>query len=571
MSAAQPLAFLLAALALPLVLAYLHRRKRIVTKVPSTLLFRAIAGEAMPRRNALAHPRHLVSLLLMVLALLAGVHALADVRADGEHPRDLVVVLDTSTSMGARTPSGSTRLETAVDRLAASLGKLAPDDRVALITMGSATTVRVGLTEDRARILEAARAQRPSWCGRGHDAGGCAAQANAALRIADSMCRRSRDGAIVLFSDGVGLAVPSTRCSVRHIPIGTPGPNVGITALAVREADALGLTEVYLQLTVSTRGAREVEVELRVDDAVVDVVSLDVPYDGQVEHLHRLELPLGERVTAHLRRAGEDVLPADDVAQAPRRAGQRVAVLLVAKTRRSFVAEALRLHPRVDLTIVGPHDRSPDGDHDLLVLETPYLAGALPSTPRLVALGTPAADVGLNERGTFASPEIVRWSVDDPLLRFVDLDALVLPRATTVEPSDQQQALVDSDEGALAVLSQWEGRELLYLGFAPAESDLVLRVGFVNFVANLVEWAAPAGDGAGEGLSNAALPALESRIDPPPRLANTVTGDLAARGSSSPLWRIFLLLMLGLVTVEWLLPVVAARRSASRTSPEAKT
>jgi hypothetical protein len=92
----------------------------------------------------------------------------------------------------------------------------------------------------------------------------------------------------------------------------------------------------------------------------------------------------------------------------------------------------------------------------------------------------------------------------------------------------------------------------------------VLRVGFVNFVANLVEWAAPLTDGAladgdpdGPG---AALPAIESRIDPPTRLEGTVTGEPPPRNGSQPLWHWFVLLALVLVTIEWLLPFFVGRR-----------
>jgi hypothetical protein len=571
MSAAQPLAFLLAALALPLVLGYLHRRKRVRTQVPSIILFRGIAGEATPRRSSLAHPRHLLSLLLMVLALLAAVHAVADVRADAEHPHDFVIVLDTSTSMGAVAPNGQTRLEDAVVRLSDLLAKLAVDDRVALVTMGAQTRVRVGLTRDHARIFDVASAQQPSWCGVEPGASdgprGCAAQAEDALRIADAMCRRSRGGSVVLISDGVGVSIPSTQCPIRHVRVGQAGPNVGITGLAVREADALGLAEIYVQLTATGPG-HEVEVELYVDDTVVDVLSLDVPAQGQVERLHRLELPPGEHVTAALRHAGEDVLAADDVARTPRRAGQRVAVMLVAQTRRSFAAEALKLHPRVDLTVIGPHDPPPTRSHDLLVLETSYLAGPIPAARRIVALGTPPEELGLQERGRFAAPEIVRWSVDDPLLRFVDLEGLALPRATTLVQRDTERALIDSDEGVLAALGRWNERDILYLGFAPAESDLVLRVGFVNFIANVVEWAAPAAEArpheaAGRGLG-AALPPLESRIDPPARLGGTITGTLGMRSSGRRLWQFFVLVALGLMTLEWLLPTFATRRVSSK-------
>jgi hypothetical protein len=533
MSAAQPLAFLLAALAIPVVVAYLHRRKRVRTTVPSAILFRAIAGQATPRRRSLAHPRHLLSLLLVVLALLAGVHAVADVRGHAEQPRDVVVVLDTSTSMATESSNGHTRLELAIAGLADLLAGLDVDDRVALVTTGAEVRVRTGLTREHDRLLEVARAQRTEWCGLGQEAPSCAAQAEAALRIADAMCRQSRAGAIVLLSDGVGVSVPPTHCPIHHTGVGQPGPNLGITGLSVREADTLGLTEVYLQLT-NTGPAREVEVELRVDDLVVDVVPLDVEADGQIEHLRRLELPPGAIVTARLRRLDEDVLPADDIAETPRRAGRHIAVLLVAETARSFTAEALELHPRVDLTIIGPHDRPPGDPQDLLVLETTYLAGPLPPSNHVVALGTPPAELGLPERGRFAAPELVRWSGDHPLLRFVDLEGLALPRARTLERRDTEQPLVETDEGILMALARWNDRDVLYLGFSPAESDIVLRVGFVNLVANIVEWATPRLDSSEAPPLAPALPALESRVDPPDRLEGTLEDGLTRRISGGP-------------------------------------
>jgi hypothetical protein len=566
MSAAQPLAFLLAALALPLVLAYLHRRGRLRTTVSSTILFRIIAGETSPRRRSFARPRHLVSLVLMLLALLAGVHAVADVRAEAEQPRDFVVVLDTSTSMATRSLDGRTRLDEAMDRLTKLLSKMTTEDRVALVTTGSEVRIRTGLTGDHARILEIAHAQRIERCVTDREAEDCAAMADRALRVADALCRRSRAGAIMLVSDGVGLSVPDTQCPVHHVSVGRAGPNVGITGLSVREADALGLAEVYLQLTANG-SPREAEVELRVDDTVVDVVPLDIPEGGQVEHLHRLELPPGELVVARLRTTAEDVLPDDDVATTPRGAGQRLSVLLVAETPRSFVAEALVLHPRVDLTVIRPDERPKTQGYDLLVLETAYEAGPLPQAPRLAAFGTPPEELGLEERGQFVAPEIVRWSLDHPLLRFVDLGELSLPRARTLVSRESERALVDSDEGILGAVTRWDDREVFYLGFEPSESDLVLRVGFVNLVANIVEWATPppeptSTESPGDAVDPAAsaLPASESRIDPPARLGGTVSGSLAATRSSRNPWRLLVLAALALIALEWLLPVLFVRR-----------
>lgn len=552
MSPLQPWALALAALAVPVVLAYLHRRRRTPLRVPSAILLRVIAGQATPTSRAVAKPRHILSLLLVLLALAGLVAALVDLQRDEERPRNTIVVLDTSASMGATAPGDdATRLSQAVDRLEQAVGKLGQQDRIALVTAADDAVVRVGLTEDHARVVEVARALEP--------AGGSDGTV-AALRIADAMCRANEHATVVLVSDGVGVSAPSTRCAIEHVPVGRLGPNVGINALAVREADALGLAEVYLAVTADRDAPSEVEVELSVDGMLLEVVPLDLPAEGEVKRLLRVPMPPGRRVTAQLRSPGLDLLAADDVAWAPRRLGGRVRALLVTDTRLSFTAEALRLHPRVDLSVIGPTDQTPTESFDLLVLEAPRPAVALPEASHVVVLGAPATDLGVAIRKEGAEgAEIVRWSFDDPLFRFVSFDDVQVPKANVLEVGEGQTALVDSDQGPLAVMATTAERKVLAFGFLPHETDFVLRVGFVNLVANLVEWAAPPAPVVAEQEADSfALPAAESRIDPPTQIAGTARSEWSGpvRTHMAP-WRLLSWLAAAILALEWLLPALA--------------
>lgn len=556
MSLAQPWALALALLALPVVVAYFHRRRRTPLRVPSAILLRAIAGQATPSNRAMAKPRHLLSLLLLLLALLGLVAALVDVQRDDEQPRNYIVVLDTSASMGATAPGDdTTRLRDAVSRLQDAMGRLGQQDRVALITADDEAVVRVGLTEDHARVVEVARAQTPHG---GSDG------AMAALRIADAMCHANEHAAVVLLSDGVGVSAPSTRCAIEHVPVGRLGANVGINALSVREADALGLAEVYLAVTSDRDEPSEIEVELQLDDQLMEVVPIDLPAEGEVKRLLRVPMPPGRRVTATLRDpaegGGQDLLPADDVAWAPRRLGGRVRALLVTGTRLSFTAEALRLHPRVDLSVIGPNDETPTERFDLVVLEAERKAAALPEATHIVALGASLGELGVAVRTSgIEGAEIVRWSFDDPLFRFVSFDEVQVPKADVLEVGEGQTSLIDSDQGPLAVVARNGDRELLAFGFLPHESDFVLRVGFVNLVANLVEWAAPPPPEAeGDDAEAYALPASESRIDPPTQISGTTRGEWTGPvRTRMALWRLLAWLAAAVLALEWLLPGLA--------------
>lgn len=544
MTPTLPFAFVALALAIPVVAAYLHRRRRLDKTVPSVILLRIIAGASRPTRRAWSRPRHLVSLALVLLALIGLVVALADLRDEADKPRDFVVVLDTSASMAAT--DGTTRLEHAIEAVQGALESLHPGDRVALVTTGGQTLVRIGLTEDHAKVFELAQTA---------EAGGTSQGAARAIRLADAICSAGREGSIVLVSDRVGVDVPATTCPIEHVSVGRDGPNAGIVALSVREADALGLSEVHVGVASRLGREQPLELTLKVDDAVVDVVSIDVPAAGDVEKLHRVPLPPGERVTASISHAREDVLALDDTASVARHGGERISVLLVAQTRLSFTAEALRLHPRVDLRLIGPQDAIGTDEHfDLVVLEADYQAGPIPLAPKLVALGTTASKLGVTPRGDVEAPEILRWSFDHPLFRFVDLQGLDVPKTQTLSPTTEQTSLIDTEQGSLALAGQWDGREMVYVGFAPHHSDLVLRVGFVNFVANLVEWAAPTLPEQDDGRSGV-LSAIETNVAPPGPLPGAAATRFAGSAlGGAPLWTYLAIAAFFALCLEWLLP-----------------
>lgn len=566
MSIASPILLSLGLLALPVIAAYLHRRKRKTQRVSSALLFRVIAGENTPTRRALATPRHLVSLGLILAALIAMVVGAADLRPQTYQPHDTVIVLDTSASMGAQVSgSNRSRLDEARDALRDAVGSMGPGDRLALVTSGAQTSVQIGLTEDHEAVLALADEAQPE---------GSSANLEQALTIADAMAAGS-DGTkagVVLLTDGVGVSVPAALDRTPQIvTVGSTGPNLGINALSVREADALGLAEVYLSISSNISTDRDVEVVLAVDETIVDVLPIAVPSRSAVETLHRVELPAGARVVAKLQNHGDDVLSVDDVASAPRAQGQRVRVVLVTRSRVSFTAEALRLHPRVDLRILGPFDSAPAEPADLLILEADYRAGELPASRAVLAMGVDPTPFGLQVDQRVPAPEIMRWSFDDPLFRFVDLDAIDLPRAETLRLQEGVRSLLDSERGALAVEAKLGERDLVFFGFAPHDSDLVLRVGFVNFIANAVEWAAPAAPDDPSARPAEVLPATETLLDPVSAIPGTTRGDFGEREPTKrPLWRWLAWIALGLMVVEGLLPwgSLALHRWRRRASEE---
>ena len=160
MSLGSPLFLGLLALSVPIFVFFLSRRKVKQVQVSSVQIYRVLLTNR-PTRRSFSTLRHLLALLLTLMALGLLVLALIDLRGSADGPRDFVVVLDTSASMGAvEDGQSASRWERAVDELEGFIRDLNDEDRVALVTSGPAPAVAVGFTRNRARPRVPLRAGR---------------------------------------------------------------------------------------------------------------------------------------------------------------------------------------------------------------------------------------------------------------------------------------------------------------------------------------------------------------------------------------------------------------------------
>lgn len=428
------MSWLLLGLAIPVFVAFLTRSATRSDTVSSLAIYEVLAAEIEPRRR-FAVPHHLVALLLTLLALIAGTLALAGVGSD---ERDIVVVLDRSASMGAE----DGRWEDALHALD-DIADLGAGERIALVSGGLVEPY----TEDGSRLQERAR----TWLPEGADAG------SRDLRIAS----RLDADEIVWITDGVhAVELPA---DVRVLQVGGPITNLGLSDVALRVVDGLGAMELQLGVVNASDTPLGVDVALEVDGVPVEVVGLDVPANGSAQRVVRGQWS-GQQLELHL--SGEDGLVADDRVVVPLEQPERIEVALLSDAPRSFLAEALAVHPRVDLVRCGADVRC-DG-HDLVFVEG---ALPLPDAEQIVVFDGTGA--------TVEDPAVLRWAFDDPAFRFVDFSRLGTTEAALVggEP------LIEVDEGAIAAR---EGHVLRF-GFDLVESDLPVRMAFLNLVANLVD------------------------------------------------------------------------------------
>ena len=366
-----------------------------------------------------------------------------------------------------------------------------------------------GLSTDLARVVEVARTLPVGGGNQGVGSG---------LALADALCNDKVNDEIILLSDGAGVELPSVDCPVYYLSVGTPRDNAGISTLTTRRADRLGLSEVLLAVDHVGRTPRSVVVELREDDRLVDVVPMELPAAGSAWALRSLELS-GEVLTARITGAS-DGLPADDVAAAVQAPPPPATVLLVTDKPDGFVSRALGLHPGVSLTIASPAEDLAPGPVDLLVLEQPI--DTLPTARRVLAFGEGSAALVRTVDRLDDEAAISRWEFDHELFRYVDLQDVQVRQSWSL---DGGRALVEVDGQAVAVATEVGGAPAAAFGFRPSDTDLVLRVGFVNLLANAVEWASPQVDSA--------TPAEVGKVWP----GAPVGGRLSAPGTQVEAWR----------------------------------
>jgi Ca-activated chloride channel homolog len=488
---ASPLA-LLGLLFVPAVVAmYLLRLRRTETLVPSTLLWQRLAADV--EANA-PWQRLRRSLLFLLQLLLVAILALLAARPFIERPaglaRDIVLIVDTSASMGAT--------DVAPDRLAAAraaaleaLKDLPAGGKVSVIEAGRTARIVATGTSDVGRVRQAIESIRPS-ASRG-DLGD-------ALALAQQLAVQSGDAEVLVATDAALAVPPSTHVDapIRVLRVGDPkgSRNQAIVALAVRTAPSAVSRSVFISIANLDLEAAKRRVEVWGDDRLIearavsvdaqsraDVIVDDVPGDvGVID----VRLVAADEATSGAR---PDLLATDDRAWAIVPPDRDRNILIVGEGD-PYLETALTYLPHSRLFGLKPADypagavRTDGTQWDLIIFEG-MLPDTLPSTP-ILAIAPPRTS-GLGEvTGALKNPAIGSLGTDEPILRYVDLSTTHIASAQGLVLPAWARTVIAGPKGAPLLYSGVRaGLPTAVLAFAPRESDLPLQVGFPILVANL--------------------------------------------------------------------------------------
>lgn len=497
----SPWSLLWLGLLAPLVLLYVLKRRREIREVGSTLLWELALRDMRAERPWKRLVPH-VSLLLQALAIIVAAIALARPAGAGSVPAGarLAVVIDTSTSMGARAAAGAgqTRMDAAKTAARALARGLPPGGEMLIIEAGAEPVVVAPPTRDGA-ALEVAIARLAVRGGHADLEAGAALGAER-LRGAPAGSR------VVLITDAAvdgAIALDGRVAPVEVQRVSGPEDNTAVVALDVRarpvedapdRADVFvrvarwgrAAADVYVTASVDGRGvvaSRRVRVEPGRTEAVVMAADFPPDRDGRAPAV-RVQLAPADR-----EHPATDALALDDLAVAPSPGARKLPVFLVGDVPRS-VQRALRADDATELfatTLEQLGAREPDAPPlDGLIVYGGAAPDTAPPGDSVVVAPKASRVFGVELGREVSGPRVVRWDESDARMRFVTMTDVRLEGVSPVRGAGARPLLVTDAGPAIASISRPDGETTL-IGFDPDRGDWPSKPSFVVFFRNLSE------------------------------------------------------------------------------------
>ncbi len=537
MSFLFPLAWALAALALPVAALYLIRTRPQARRASTLLFWRQLPPQvynsAFWRRL-----RRWASLALQLLLLLLLVFALARPGREGAEKAALILVLDGSASMAA---SGRTEAAQAAARRA--LAELGPFDEALILQAAETPRILSGWSRNRRALTRALAGAEP--------ASGPGAAA-ATLALAHDLARQRSSARLLFLTDGVWAELPPATLlegvALHLVGEGTPPPrNAGLTFFGARRSLAAPGEYQLLARAIATHDTTAT-LELWCNGRLMDARQLGLkagePWQQTWEAHEAGSLAFEARLTDL---GPADALPTDNHAATQLGAVRPVAVSVVSEPN-LFLEAALASLPAVEVEWRSPADPPPDPARFSIYHRATPPQGATPRALLLLALeaGGPWGEPG----GELAQALVSSTREEEPFLRHVALETLRIGKAREFTPGPGALVYAESF-GKPLLFGQWS-REPRWLvaTFGLEEGDLVFRTAFPILLGNLVQTLR-----AGEEPPPAPLPGeAESLLKPAPEAVQSVaTPAPAAAWGGWPLWWWALAAGVLWVVLEWTL------------------
>jgi len=486
---------LLAGVAGLVLLLYLIKPSPRRVAVASSLIWQRVLKERQRRPERW---RWWLSLLLALTIALSIALALTrpELLQFAGEAQDVLIVVDTSPSMGARGADGRTRLQRAAEEIERIVAASGGGSRFMLAD--TTHRIRAPVFETRealvahARTLEPGLGERPWFPQLGALPG----------------VRERRQ--LWFVTDGVApVAVPD---ATRTVSVFRNADNVGITAFDVRAAPGdVRRRDAFVEVLNGSAGNKLVR--LRVAGVGAAPVERSMRLEGGARTGMVIDLSgFGEGpVRASLTSDG-DGLALDDVAYGFVPGKDRVRVALVTSGNPAL-ARALRMLPHVQLQLVAPARASALDGVDAAVFDR-VTPPRLPSVPALLIAPREIAWLGSGAGGVDETA-VAAWDVEHPLLAHASLRDVMIEHARPLRPGSgvALAPIARGPRDEALILATRAGPRLAVLAFALEDSNFARQPGFPAFLANAVNWLTREAGAQPRALGQIAVPAGARVLD----------------------------------------------------------
>jgi Ca-activated chloride channel homolog len=508
MTILAPLA-LLGLVALPVIYALYMREDAPDTFAVPTLRFWSEATSERGRRFRRQRPPLTWLMLAQMLIALILVGALARpllnigfLRPQGG-AKQLFIVIDGSTSMGAA-DIAPTRFGKAKQQASDLIGTLASDETATVMVLGSEVRM-LGASDGNEQLALKEKLDGLALPG-GHG------DFQDALGVLRPLLNPQERNEVVVITDGgllgTGALSPDDKipASIRVDDV-TQGENAAATAnVAITQASTRVSQQNSDQEEFFTRvanyAATPATVTLRpfFNDIASAEEQATIAAGQTIERTYTM--PKGTtKARLEARTAQPDAFPADNTAEVVARGslGSRAVLVTTQPGADTPLVRALNASPNIKLEV---HDAAEKPDlatlgGNFLVLDgvVPDLSNLPPRTPVLIVnpqTGGPLLNV-TGVSSVVSPPRLTDAGTRDVLTQNVDFAGIHFNRLPLVAPPPWASTLVETNEGALLLSGEQNGRRIVVLTppMTADATDFISRVSFPVLIANITEYLVP--------------------------------------------------------------------------------
>jgi hypothetical protein len=436
--------------------------------VSSSLVWDRVLRESHPGSDRLRWWLSLLLAAVIAASVVGAIVTLLPVEQDGATSR-LILVVDDSPTMAARTTDGATRWDHAVTKARALIEARAAGSQIWLAD----TMHRIATPAFENRMDALAQLER--------------LQVTHGSVPTVPLPEQSAGIETVVITDGVSIGAAPAQARLESVFEAVE--NAGITAFEVRALPAdPRRTLAYVELVNASGVEKRIELAIvGVGDKRIARVFPVAAGSARNEMIDISDFDSGP-VRASIAVPG-DALAIDDVAYSILPVHRVVRVALVTDGN-PYLEKSLRAQPRVRLTIVTPGRYVDDRGSDAVVFDR-HAPKNRPHVPALLFRPS-RADWLPSPQKEIADISAATWNSAHPLLENISLLDLNVDRAAVVDmngrPGESESVLVSGPGNAPLIITHEDGVRWVSFSFALEDSNFALHAGFPIFLNNALDW-----------------------------------------------------------------------------------